>query len=384
MMEAFFTASLALLAYAYAGYPALLAILSKGRIKEKIFPEQKPSVSLIISAFNEEAVIDEKIRNSLELDYPKDKLQIIVSSDGSTDKTCAITGKYAAEGVKLYRQNKRVGKTVMLNKAVPEAEGEVIVFSDANSIYEKDAIKKLAGNFSDPRVGCATGKIRYASRDGEPVESLYQRYENGVKEKESLIGSTVGAHGAIYAIRKRLWRPVEPSYTPDAFHPPFVVGLGYRAVYDGGAVAVEEYDDDIGREFQRRVRTIIGGLSQTPYVLKNLWRKPWFLFEYASHKIMRWATPFLLAVLLTSSILLIGHRVYQALVFLQSLFYSTAFLGLASKPLRKKSRILSFTSYFLAINLAAAAATIKYLKGERAIVWDARGGFKKQKQGLSP
>ena len=230
--------------------------------------EIEPGVTLIVSAFNEAAVIAEKIRNSLALDYPREKIEIVVISDASDDGTDEVVGQFAAQGVRLLRMNDRGGKTLGLNAGVRAAKGEIVVFSDANAMYLPDAIRKMTRNFADPQVGAVVGESTYADAEGgaQKSESLYWKYETGIKRLETQIGSTVGGDGAIYAIRRSLYRDMRADALSDFVNPMQIVMAGYRCIYEPQAQSVEEAAEGFDKEFRRKVR-----------IVNRAWRATWTL-----------------------------------------------------------------------------------------------------------
>jgi len=361
-----FWASVAWLAYAYALYPAFMAALSLGGAAPSRRGSFEPRVSLIVSAHNEEAVIGGKIENTLGLDYPEGGLDVIVASDGSTDGTDGIVRGYGGR-VTLY-SGRRMGKSAMLNLVAPNASGDVLVFSDADSVYDKDALKRLVSLFADPAVGCVSGSVRYVDRSGARVEGLYQRFEDAVKGYESSVSSILGANGGIYALRRELYRPIPPEYLNDAYHPPQVVSMGYRAVYVKDAFATEPFDNGIVEEYRRKVRIVLPALSQMGFVL-GLWRRPFYVFMYASHKLLRWFGFVPLAVALASNMILAGGAPYGAILALQSLFYLVAAAGLVASAGGLRLPVFSAPAYFVMVNLAAFTAFVKYAVGHRVATW---------------
>ncbi|MDD4364019.1 MAG: glycosyltransferase family 2 protein, partial [Atribacterota bacterium] len=228
--------SILLLSYIYLGYPLSLYSLSLFKKYNIIYlVGYLPSVSIIIAAYNEEKVIEDKIKNTLELDYPKEKLEIIVFSDSSKDNTDDIVKRYEKVGVKLLRIEGRKGKTFCQNRAVKHAKGEIVVFSDANSIYQSDAIKKLVRNFADKQIGCVSGELKYFSSDNnndKNSEGFYWKYEKMIKRLESKNSSLVGANGAIYAVRKKLYVFLEDFAISDFTEPLMIFKNGCRVIYE--------------------------------------------------------------------------------------------------------------------------------------------------------
>ena len=241
-MKALFWTFIALVAYVYVGYPLLLAAIRTLRGPRRIKQaDTEPSVTLMISAFNEEDVITDKLRNCLELDYPRERLEVFVISDASDDCTDAIVAGFAGQGIELIRMGERGGKTLGLNEAVRRASGEIVVFSDANAMYRIDVLRMLVRNFADPVVGAVVGESTYVDPEveSERSEGLYWRYEVCLKRLESQIGSVVGGDGAIYAIRRQLYVPMSADALSDFVNPLQIVRGGHRCIYEPAARSYE-------------------------------------------------------------------------------------------------------------------------------------------------
>lgn len=379
-MPAIFIASLVALFYIYVGYPAAVFALSRllGRAVNK--GPNEPHVTVIISAYNEERHIGRTIANKLELDYPKDKLEIIVVSDASEDATDEIVKSFG-DRVRLIRQEPRQGKTAALNLAVPQARGEILVFSDANSIYAPEALRRLVENFADTEVGYVTGKMVYATNEGSLVGdgcTAYMKYENLLREWETLAGSIVGVDGGIDAVRKELYRPMRPDQLPDFVLPLAVVGQGYRVVYEPNARLVEEALKSGEDEYRMRVRVTLRALWALWDMrhLLNPFRNILFSFQVISHKVLRYlAVVFMAAALLSNVFLALRSLAFRAFVILQAMFYGAALAGMAcEKTGLSPSRILFIPYYFCLVNIAAGHALMKFLKGEKQAVWTPRKG----------
>lgn len=341
-----------LIVYIYAGYPLSLALLRRVRGTRSVaVADIEPPVTLIISAFNEEAVIEEKIRNSLALDYPKDRLQIIVVSDASDDRTDAIVLSFAEQGVELLRMPQRSGKTLGLNAAVERAYGEVIVFSDANALYEPQALRALVRNFADPTVGAAVGESRYFTGEqaSQRSEGSYWRYETWIKRMESAIGSVVGGDGAIYAIRKNLYKPMEVDALSDFVNPLQIVLAGYRCVYEPAAVSWEHAGTSFRAEFRRKVRIVNRALRALwrMRALLNPFRYGLFAVELLSHKALRWLVPlFLLGMLGVNAALLGSGIIYDIAFIAQVACYLAACAGCILDGKTELPSVFSIPYYF--------------------------------------
>jgi cellulose synthase/poly-beta-1,6-N-acetylglucosamine synthase-like glycosyltransferase len=393
VIEAIFWFALGAMGYVCVGYSLLLFMLSN-LVRRRPVPRTVPlpSVSLIVSAYNEEKIIGEKIDNCLSLNYPQDKLEIIVVSDASTDQTDMIIDRYTGDGVVLKRMPTRSGKTAGLNAAVPLAKGDIIVFSDANALYAPDAIQKLVRNFADPSIGCVTGDSRYIHLESSYVgssENTYWDYERSLKMRESALGSMVGADGAIFAIRRHLYFPLRAEDINDFVIPLQIVSQGYRCIFEPEAVCYENAVVHFEEEFRRKVRVVNrswNGLFRVKELL-NPMRYGWFAIQLISHKLLRWLTPLFLGLLLVSSFLLSPlHWIYAGLAMGQAGFYALACLGGVLKRRHLHNRWLSFPYYFLLMNIASLVGVYKYLRGEKINIWEPerQGGYAPKERHATP
>jgi len=365
--------------YTYLGYPFFVCALSSSRPKKINKRTYTPTVSILIAAYNEEVNIGRTIQNKLELDYPKDKLEIILVSDASVDATDMIVERFSEQTdgqVTLLRQHPRNGKTSALNMAAPRAAGEIVVFSDANSIYAKDVLLKLMRNFADPEVGYVTGKMLYGNPDGTSIgegSSSYMKYENFIRSCENQLGSIVGVDGGIDAIRKELYIEMRPDQLPDLILPLSVVERGYRVVYEAEALLQEPALDRLQDEYAMRVRVALRALWALSDMRKlfNPFRYGVYSWQLLSHKAIRYLTFLPVAAVLVLNVFLwsVG-LVYQVLLVLQLAFYLLAFLG----PRIPRPAWLGLPRYFVLLNAASAHAFWKFLKREKKAVWSPRTG----------
>ncbi len=373
MNELILWSNIGLICYVYIGYPFLLILLSRFFSKEVIQAEIYPETTLLIAAYNEKAVIEEKIKNSLLLEYPAEKLEIIVASDGSDDGTDDIVRRYEFMGVKLKRIEPRHGKMTLLNETIPRCKGEIVILSDANTMYQPDAISKLVRNFSDKKVGAVSGDVGLIGKGifFSESESFYYRYERFIQLKETRLGSIVGVDGAMYAIRKELFRGLPSEIILDDFIISMEIGKrGYRLVYEPDARAIEDTTPDWHDEFRRKVR-IVAGAAQSIRMCLGIphIRQYMFLFEYISHKLLRWWVPFFMIIVMAGNIKLINHGlVYTILAILQMGFYSAAILGLIFQK-RWNLKIFTLPFYFCMINAASLVGFIKGLFGKPSVKW---------------
>lgn len=380
MLTILFFLSLFFLFYVYAGYPLLAWILGNIFRRNVRKNSLEPFVSILIAAYNEEACIEETLRNKLELDYPHDKLEIIVVSDGSTDRTDAIVKQFEAQGVKLLTQGPRAGKTSALNLAVPQARGEILVFSDANSIYAKDALRKLIANFSDPSVGYVTGHMVYTNADGSLIGdgcSAYMKYENFLRKWETQIGSVVGVDGGIDAARKRLYRPMNPDQLPDFVLPLSVAEQGYRVVYEPQAILKEASLKSTRDEYKMRVRVSLRALwalfdmKQLLFSLPN----PIYSWQMWSHKVLRYLCfLFLLGAYVANLLLLTDSRFFQFFFIVQNLAYLAAAVSPVMTRCGIDLKIFYFANYFVLLNIASGHAFLKFVSGQKQVLWTPRKG----------
>jgi cellulose synthase/poly-beta-1,6-N-acetylglucosamine synthase-like glycosyltransferase len=358
------------------GYPLLPAIVARPNNDDPLpVSHDLPLVTLLVSAYNERSVIDEKIQNSLALDYPRNHLSIVVVSDFSDDGTDDIVLRYTSQGVRLVRSTARLGKTAGLNLGVQQASGDILIFSDANAMYQPDAIRLLTHHFADPRVGYVVGNARYldASSPNASAESegLYWKLETWMKKRESHFGSVVGGDGAIYAIRRELYSPLRSTDINDFLNPLQIIVRGYRGVYEPSAICFEEAGDTFEKEFRRKVRIVsrsLNAVRRAPRVLLP-WTQPKHWLSLVSHKILRWFAPLLLIILLTASLLLRSHPFYRLAAFAQMAFYALAVVGWMRRSRLILPRLLSLPYYFCLVNAASLLGIFNCLSGSLSPTW---------------
>ncbi len=372
-MTLIFWFSLGTLLYIYAGYPVLAWMLARVFGREPQRRDITPFVSLLIPSYNEEAHIDAKLQNSLALDYPKDRLEIVVASDGSTDRTNAIVEQYRSRGVKLLAMRDNIGKAAMLDRTVPLVKGEIVVFSDTSSELEPDALRILMQSFADSRVGCVSGlyRLKVGSDLRAQGEGLYWRYETFIKQQESRLHSILGAHGAFYAIRKPLFQRLEEgSINDDYLIPMRIVEQGYRAVYEPDAKSWEHEATSVEGEFSRR-RRIAAGNCQQIKALRSLLNplRGWVALCFFSHKVLRTLAPLLMIGTLISSWWLPRPLGALALI-LQGLLYASAYAGYLCQRRGRNVRWLAPPLYFCLGNLAMLAGLIKFVVSRQRPSWE--------------
>ncbi len=356
--------------YACFGYPLVLIALHLVRRRPVRKAPHEPSVSLLIPAYNEAGIIARKISNSLALDYPDDRLEIVVASDGSKDRTAEVAQELA-DGVRVralaYPLNR--GKMATLNDAVRELRGDIVVFSDASAMLRPDAVRELMANFADPVVAAVSGRYTVAKPDEVEIgrsEDAYWRYETWLKVQESELASTLGGHGHLHAIRRELYPFPPPGTINDDYVIPLsVLAAGYRAVYEPAAIIYEEAHEMTG--FGRRVRITAGNMQQLRYIgglLRPL--RPLPLFFFLSHKVTRLLVPFAMLAALIANLFLLRQPLYLALFITQAVFYGLAILGTVWK-LRPRTLLLPF--YFCMINVATFFGLYHALTSRRRMAW---------------
>lgn len=375
-METIFWILAGLIFYVYAGYPLLLWLMRVlGSGKSVLVGALEPTVTILISAYNEVGVITEKINNSLALEYPSEKLEIIVISDCSDDGTDEVVEALGLPNVKLLRMSDRSGKTLGLNAAMNVAMGEIVVFSDANAMYERRSLRNMVRNFYDPTVGAVVGESTYADAEGnaQENESLYWKYETKIKLLETHVGSVVGGDGAIYAIRKKLYQPMRADALSDFVNPIQIVMSGYRCVYEPAARSIEEATDNLEKEFRRKVRIVNRAwraLWSMPSVL-NPFAYGFFAIEVISHKLLRWMVPgVLIALLLISFQLSASGAIYGVALSTQAVLYSCAAGGYLMRKSNSMPRIFAVPYYFCLVNYASACGIVEAFFGKTYTTWN--------------
>jgi cellulose synthase/poly-beta-1,6-N-acetylglucosamine synthase-like glycosyltransferase len=363
-----------LLFYVYAGYPLLLAVI--GLLVRGKRPEQGyyPRLSVLIAAYNEEAAIAEKIKQTLELEYPKEKLEVLVLSDCSTDRTDQIVKSYPDSRVRLVRMAERRGKTAAQNFGIREARGEVVVFSDATAIYHPKALAYLATNYQDATVGAVSGRYKYFDpEDQSPTgmgSSAFWNYENLIKMMQSKIRTITGCCGCIYSVRKAAYTDLPDDIISDLVQPLQVIRKGYKVLFEDRALAYEETTKTTKDEFSMRVRVVtraMRGLLSVADVLKP-WKFAWPAFQLWSHKILRWMAPLFLITIFISNALLLQSQLFRTLMVLQLAFYAAAILNVVL-PLHRAWKPLGVPLFFCTLNAAALFSMIELGRGKKYVTW---------------
>ena len=380
MMKTLFWISLFVVFYTYVGYGILLCMLVK--IKEffskpaihQISPADFPYVSLLIAAYNEEKIVDEKMSNCFELEYPKDKLKIVWITDGSTDSTNEKLSRYS--NTEVLFEPKRGGKTAALNRAMNFINTDIVIFTDANTILNKDSITEIVNAFSDPKVGCVAGEKRIALTSATNTSSLgegaYWKYESVLKEMDSRLNTTAGAAGELFAVRKDLYEYVEEDTLLDDFIISMrIAKKGYKIRYCKNAYAVEGGSLNMREEKKRKVRIAAGGIQSVIRLssLLNIFKYPLLSFQYISHRVLRWTiTPVLLISLFPFNIILVLNEeqiIYKILLSLQILFYLAAYTGKIFERRNIKLSVFLIPYYFMFMNFNVFSGLSYLLKKKR-------------------
>jgi cellulose synthase/poly-beta-1,6-N-acetylglucosamine synthase-like glycosyltransferase len=382
-VETGFWLCLGMLAYIYVGYPAAVLLFATNLRRDVRKFEFETTVTVIISAFNEEREIEHTVINKLGQDYPPGRLDIIVVSDGSTDGTFEIVQRLSEHSngrLRVLRQEPRQGKTQALNLAMSKASGEIVVFADANSIYAPNAIRMLIRNFADPSVGYVSGRMVYTNPTNSGVgegSGSYMAYENGLRDLETRVGSIVGVDGGVDAIRRSLYSPMGAEQLPDFVLPLSVVERGKRVVYEPDALVYEAALSKPSDEFRMRVRVSLRALWAL-YDMRRLFnpvRFPLFAWQLVSHKALRYVAFLPLLGLFCFNAFLVGlHRFYLTFFLLQLAMYILAGMGHLFRNSSSKFSALLVPYYFAILNAACLIAFWKFANGQKMVVWKPRRG----------
>ncbi|MBN9385233.1 MAG: glycosyltransferase family 2 protein [Chitinophagaceae bacterium] len=383
-----FVLSLTLVFYNYAGYAIIVACLNFLRKKHPKNEAEdtpfSPTVSFIVAAYNEEDFIEKKIRNSLEQDYPVDKIEFIFITDGSTDGTTAIIGRYPP--IRLLHQTGRSGKSAAVNRAVDSARGEILIFSDANTTLNKEAVRNIVRHYRDSRTGGVAGEKKVMPLEGIPDEAgagegLYWKYESFLKKIDARFYSVVGAAGELFSVRREHYQHLSPDVILDDFVLSLQIAQkGYRIAYEPEAFAMELPSISLKEERKRKVRISAGGFQSIGILWRLLlfWRQPRLSFLYISHRVLRWTlSPLCLILALVSNIALClgspatpgGTTVYWVLLTLQLLFYTLAALASIMPP-DKRPSIIKLPYYFTFMNVSVVWGFFRFLRGRQSGVWE--------------
>ncbi len=384
MINTTFWISLFVVFYAFAGYG--LALFGIIKIKRAFFGKPVipdgdglPTCTLIVAAYNEEAFIAEKIKNSLELVYPAKKLKYIFVTDGSTDNTVKIVSGYPQ--ITHLHKDARMGKMAAVHRAIETVDTEVIVFTDANTFLNKEALVNICRHYAYQKVGAVAGEKRVnisATSDATAGEGFYWKYESKLKTWDSELHSVVGAAGELFSIRTNLYEPVPSNAIIDDFMISMLIAeKGYKIVYEPEAFAMETGSENIKEELKRKVRIAAGGIQSVIWLksLLNPFKMPLLSFQYISHRVLRWTiVPFLMLVILFLNILIVAqgnsNALYQALLIAQIAFYGFSLMGWLMTTRQIKLKVFFIPYYFSMMNYAVILGIFRYAKGKQSAVWE--------------
>jgi cellulose synthase/poly-beta-1,6-N-acetylglucosamine synthase-like glycosyltransferase len=385
-MKIILAISLFIVFYTFAGYGIFLYLIIrikrvfKGR---KCLPSENlgelPSCTLIIAAYNEEYFIEQKVSNSLQLNYPEGKLKLLFVTDGSSDKTPDIIARYPQ--IQLLHRPERAGKIAAVHRAMEYVDTDAVVFTDANTFLNKDALIKICRHYSDATVGAVAGEKRVHIDENADAsaagEGFYWKYESALKKWDSELYSVVGAAGELFSVRRSLYQPVEPDTVLDDFMISMLItAKGYRIIYEPDAYATETASENVSEELKRKVRIAAGGI-QSILRLKKLFNPfpyPVLSFQYVSHRVLRWTiTPFLLILSFALNLILAiepGEMAMQGLLLAQVLFYLLALLGMVMEKRQLRIKVLFIPYYFCVMNYAVLAGIVRYFSTKQSAVWE--------------
>ena len=373
---AFFWASFALLMYVYAGYPLVAALRARLWPKPRLRTPIEPTVSIVVMAHNEAEQIGQRIENLMALDYPWDKLEIVIGSDGSTDDTVERAQRYADQGVAVCAFSQHRGKPATINAVMPMVRGEIVVFADARQRFEPQTVRELVANFADPGVGGASGELVLAAHDGTAAAAhgtaFYWRYEKFIRATEGRADSTIGATGAIYAIRRELFEPIpDDTLLDDVLIPLWIVRRGYRVVFEPNARALDRASSTARQEFVRKTRTIAGMfqlIAREGWLLNPRRNRLWF--ETISHKVLRVTLPVLHASLLASNVVLADSGFYGLMLALQVMFYGAASVGLSHRDGKRRSIVVSAPAAMCLLLWATVVGFFRFVTNRQQVTWE--------------
>jgi len=362
---------LTIIGYTYIGYPLLLWLFARISPIEVAAAQITPDVTVVIAAMNEEKNIGDRLENILSQGYPPERFEIIVVSDGSTDRTDEIVQSYKGRNVTLLKLEIRQGKAIALNEGIDSARGEIIVFTDARQSFAPGAISQLVANFADSSIGCISGELKFFDNSSGIHTEMggYWRFEKWIRSNESRSGSVVGATGSIYAIRKALYQPL-PSGTilDDVLTPLNIVMQGYRCIFDGGAIVYDIISETVNQEWRRKVRTLAGNwqlLSLRPALLLPAINP--ILWRLISHKLLRLIVPFALVILFWSGATQ-PYLIYRIATLTQLLIYLLALTGYLL-PLSRNFQMINISYFFAVMNIAALCGFWHWLTGNCGSIW---------------
>ncbi len=384
MMTTAFWLSLFIVFYTFLGYGILLYLMIKLRrvfVGKREIPEvaDLPTCTLVVAAYNEQDFIKNKIKNTLELNYPEGKLDLIFITDGSSDKTPEIISEFPE--ITLLHKAERSGKIAAVHRAVERVTTDIIVFTDANTFLNKDALIKICRHYNDAKVGAVAGEKRIQLEESADAsaagEGFYWKYESKLKEWDSELYSVVGAAGELFSVRRELYKPVSKDTILDDFMISMLIAeKGYRIIYEPEAYAVETASEDVSEELKRKVRIAAGGIQSVIWLkdLFNIFKYGVLSFQYVSHRVLRWTvTPFLLIVAFILNIFIVFESegvLNPFLLFCQVTFYAMAILGFILEKRQLRVKVLFIPYYFCVMNYAVIAGMIRYFNNAQSSSWE--------------
>lgn len=378
-MEYLLGISLSLIAYCYFGYPLALWLFSMVLSKPTQKRDELPTISVVISVWNEEDVIRRKLENILAIDYPRDRLEIVIGSDGSSDGTNEIVRSFKDNRIQFLERSHRRGKMMMLNDLVSMAKHDIIIFNDARQEIPQGAYRSLVANFADPSVGCVSGELMFRKKEGGTAQGInfYWEYEKFMRNCEAKIHSMLGATGAMYAIRRELFSPVPHNVVLDDMYVPFkIIEKGYRAIFDPDAKAFDDPAQNPQEEYRRKTRTLFGNFQifQIFTHMFNPVASP-IAIQLISHKFLRILAPFLMILLFIANASMLGHPFFRNVMILQAIFYGSALFGFVSKSttnplITKVSKLFVVPYVFCLLNFSVLVGFWRFLRSNQSITWD--------------
>jgi biofilm PGA synthesis N-glycosyltransferase PgaC len=383
-MKLLFWISLFIVFYTFLGYGIILYFLIrirrmvKGRRVYPSLDQDFPTLTLVVAAYNEESLMEVKIQNTLKLNYPGEKLNLLFVTDGSTDRTPDVIAQYPQ--IQLMHSPARNGKIMAIHRAMHEVNTEIVVYTDANTFLNRDALLLIARHYADPTVGAVSGEKRVMQddiSDATAGEGFYWKYESALKKWDSELYSVVGAAGELFSVRKSLYKEVEPDTILDDFMISMLIAQdGYRIIYEPDAYASELSSDNIKEELKRKVRIAAGGIQSIVRLKKLMtpFEHPLLWFQYISHRVLRWTiTPFLMILVFILNIIIClqsDQVIYFITLFGQIIFYGAALAGWLLETRRIKIKALFVPYYFCVMNYAVIAGINRYLKGSQSAAWE--------------
>ncbi|HVF91186.1 MAG TPA: glycosyltransferase family 2 protein [Blastocatellia bacterium] len=375
MVKSVFWISIIVIIYTYIGYPAIVWLLAGLKSRRVSRAEITPRVSIVLACHNEAKSIEARIENLLTLDYPEEMLEVIVVSDGSTDRTAEVARSTPSDRVRVFSYEDRMGKATAINIGVEIASGEIVVFADARQRFDERALKEIVANFNDDTIGAVSGELIIDSRRGSSVGEgigLYWRYEKWIRKNESRCNSVIGATGAIYAIRRELWDALPPMTILDDVYTPMRIALGgRRVVFEEKALAFDEPSETVSREFSRKVRTLTGNYQLCQLMPRLLLPNSSLIFQFHSHKLMRLLVPIFFLLLVATNLVIVAGPApslfYEATLAAQLAFYCSVLAGGFLLKKNHKARLLKFAYVFSVMNAAALVSLFYFILGKRNV-----------------